>query len=95
MVKSIFKVMEQNFDITELHYDVGKIDKRSWCYLNFLETSSSVILPGLSVDLDSDADIAARELFSKLTDKPIQQVYALPLLESGDALHCVTWELFN
>lgn len=95
MVKSIFKVMEHNFDITELHYEVEKIDKRSWCYLNFLETPNSIILPGLSIGLDADSDIAARELFGKLTDKPIQQVYALPLLESGGALHCVTWELYK
>lgn len=95
MVKSIFKVMEQNFDIVELHYEVAKIDKRSWCYLNFLETPNSIILPGLSVGLDADSDIAARESFGKLTDKPIQQVYALPLLESGGAFHCVTWELYK
>jgi len=95
MVKSIFKVMEHNFDIIELQYDVKKADSRSWCYLNFLETSKSIILPGLSPNLDYDDDIAARERFQSLTDKPIQQVYALPLLQSGGALHCVTWELYR
>lgn len=95
MVKSLLKVLEQNFEITELCYDVKKPDRNCWCYLNFIETSKGIILPGLSENLDLDNDIAARELLANLSGKPVQQIYALPLIYAGGALHCVTWEMFK
>lgn len=95
MTKSLFKVLERNFDIIELEYDLTKVDRSSWCYLNFLETSNSIILPGLSQDLNCDDDIAAKELFEKLSKKRVFQIYALPLIISGGVFHCVTWELYS
>ena len=61
-----------------------------------METSKTVIIPGLSKDFDCDNDRSAVKVFSDIfIDKEIIQVYAAPLVKHGGALHCVTWELFT
>ena len=90
MTTRLIKILERNFDITELSYDC-KLEHNSWCYLNYLETTKGIIMPALSPDMDCDNDIAAREQLSKILQKPIKQVYAKPLVTKGGAIHSVTW----
>ena len=93
--KRVMKILEANFDITELSYDC-KIHPDSWCYLNYLETDNGIILPALSETMDCDNDLAALELFMALfPQKEVVQVFAAPLIKKGGAIHCITWTLFK
>lgn len=79
----------------ELSYD-GRLRKDSWCYLNYIETPKTVIIPEISKDLDCSNDKAAVNAFSRVfPNKEIIQVYANPLVKHGGAIHCITWELYN
>lgn len=90
--RRLIKTLEPHFEIVELEYDC-KVDKNSWCYLNYLEIENAILLPTLSPDSNSDNDLAAIELFQKLfPHKKIFPIYSLPLIKRGGALHCVTWE---
>lgn len=92
LCKRLHKILHSHFEVQELSYE-GRIRKDSWCYLNYVETPKAIILPGLSENLSCDNDKSARSLFSEIfPDKEIIQVYALPLIKHGGALHCVTWE---
>ena len=91
----LHKILDCHFDVIEVSYS-GRLRKDAWCYLNYVETPKTVIIPALSKDLDCDNDRSAVKVFSNLfPDKEIIQVYAAPLVRHGGALHCVTWELYN
>lgn len=90
----IYKILRSQFDIMELEYNV-KPTHNSWCYLNYLETDDAIILPALSLNHDEENDIAALALFQSIFhNKIIKQVFALPLIQHGGALHCATWNHF-
>ena len=93
--KRIYKILESQFEILELEYNV-KPSRNSWCYLNYLETDDAIILPALSFDHDEENDMAAFTLFQSIfKNKKIKQVFALPLIQYGGALHCATWNHYN
>lgn len=94
LTKRIIKILDYYFDIVELKYDCNPSDD-SWCYLNYIETDEAIILPALSPKHDCDNDMAALNKFRCIfKKKDICQVYALPLIKNGGALHCVTWDYY-
>lgn len=89
------KILDYHFDVQELSY-TGRLKKDTWCYLNYIETPKTVIIPGLSKGLDCNNDKAAVNVFSNVfPNKEIIQVFANPLVKHGGALHCITWELYQ
>lgn len=93
--KRTIKILEANFELVELSYEC-KLEKDSWCYLNFLKVPGAVLLPCLSKDAKIDNDLAAIEIFNNLFPKDeIIPIYSKPLIERGGALHCVTWEYYE
>ena len=95
MTKRIVKILDSHFDVVELKYDCIPSEE-SWCYLNYLETESAIILPALSPKHDCDNDLAAFNIFSRIFKKKvICQVYVGPLIKDGGALHCVTWNHYR
>ena len=93
--KRLHKILDSRFDVMELSYS-GRLRKDAWCYLNYVETPKTVIIPGLSKDLDCENDRSAVKEFSVIfPKKEVIQVYAAPLVKHGGALHCVTWELYK
>lgn len=90
--RRLLKILEAHFDVVELDYGCKEFND-SWCYLNFLKVPNGILLPCLSEHLDSECDLAAKELFEKLfPGNEIIPIYAQPLIKLGGALHCVTWE---
>lgn len=93
--KRLHKILDCHFDVQELSYS-GRLRNDAWSYLNYIETPRTIIIPGLSENLDCDNDKAAVKKFSAIfPHKDILQVFAAPLVKHGGALHCVTWELFK
>lgn len=93
--KRMHKILDYHFDVQELSY-TGRLKKDTWCYLNYIETPKTVIIPGLSKGLDCNNDKAAVNVFSNFfPNKEIIQVFANPLVKHGGALHCITWELYQ
>lgn len=91
----LHKILDSHFDVIEVSYS-GRPRKDAWCYLNYVETPKTVIIPGLSKELDCDNDRSAVKEFSAIfPKKEVIQVYAAPLVKHGGALHCVTWELYK
>ena len=88
------RILEAQFEVVEAYYE-GKPNSHSWCYLNYLETPKTILLPGLSKDSHCDSDQAALSFFQQIfPSKQIVQVYAAPLIKKGGAIHCITWEHF-
>ena len=90
--KRLLKILQPNFEIVEPVYGC-KENKYSWCYLNYLQLPNAILLPVMSEKADCENDVAAIEYFKGLfPNLKIVPIYALPLIEKGGALHCVTWE---
>ena len=95
MYKRLCKILEPKFDIVELEYDC-KLERDSWCYLNYLRLPHGILLPCLSEKFECDNDLAAIETFQNLfPDLEIMPIYAQPLVKDGGAMHCVTWEYYE
>lgn len=93
--RRMIKILDANFELVELSYDC-KLEKDSWCYLNFLKVPGAVLLPCLSKYAKIDNDLAAIERFGELfPNDEIIPIYSKPLTERGGALHCVTWEYYE
>lgn len=92
--KRLHKILSHHFEVTELSYKTIASKGYSCFYINYLDTPNNLLLPALSEDYSLESDMAALETFRQIFNKPIKQVYVLPLIKDGGALHCVTWELF-
>lgn len=93
--KRLHKILSSHFGVTELCYEMTVPHVYSSFYINYLDTPSSILLPSLSTDSSLESDMAALHTFKQIFRKPIKQVYALPLIKKGGALHCVTWEFYK
>lgn len=88
----LLKILNAHFDVVELYYNC-KMDKDSWCYLNYLHVTGGILLPCQSENFDCKNDVAAKETFSNLfPHDQVIPIYAKPLIDDGGAIHCVTWE---
>lgn len=92
--KLLHKILNAHFIVTELHYSSPQ-EEDNFAYINYLETSNSIIMPALSIQHDSKSDVAAFETFKEIFKKSIIQVYARPLIKRGGAIHCITWEFYK
>ena len=91
----LMKILQAHFTVEVLTFDCEE-DVNSWCYLNYLKVPNGILLPSLSENADCESDLAAQKAFVRLfPDCKIIPIYAMPLIEDGGALHCVTWELFE
>lgn len=91
----LMKILQEHFTVEVLTLDCEE-DVNSWCYLNYLKVPNGILLPCLSENADCESDLAAQKAFARLfPDCKIIPIYAMPLIEDGGALHCVTWELFE
>lgn len=83
------RLSKAGLDFIELEYKFKRgFHKRSWCYVNFLQTKDLILMPRLGVDEDKEAI----EQISKLTTKKIETIDTLPLIRRGGGIHCATWE---
>ena len=58
------------------------------CYLNYLETERVVFLPVFGIEQDAEAEISARQIFSK----EIVPVNIREIARQGGCLNCISWE---
>lgn len=63
-------------------------DSAVGCYLNFLETEQSILLPVFGVKTDKEALAAARSVF----DKEIIPLNINEIAADGGLLNCISWE---
>ena len=89
--KELKKTLSEHFTVEELAYGSNKHAKLSWAYINFLQTSKCIFVPGLGIEEDG----IAREQIQKFY--PDYKVFTiddcLRLVQDGGALNCVTWNI--
>ena len=81
----------QGFQVDELHYNLPRASKQSWAYLNFLQVSNHIFLPGLGIREDALASEQIQQYY------PDHKVIRIPdcqnLVRDGGALNCVSWTI--
>lgn len=80
--------LANRFEIHELKYD-SKFRKNSWCHLNYLELSESVLVPTASLASDKPA---LKQIEDYLGKKSIPISMASVVAHSG-AMHCISWSM--
>ena len=104
------KILEEaGFTVTPLEYwDKLKDDKQfndmineSWCYINFLQVGSHILVPKLSYSpLNEEAKHQIEAAFGQTVSVELINVDMTPIVKdlnseqnSGGALNCLTWTI--
>lgn len=87
------KLAWYGFSAEELHYDLPRVSKMSWAYLNFLHVDGRILVPGLGGEEDAMACQQIQEHF------PDHKVILVPgcadLVRDGGALNCISWNVLT
>ena len=84
------RILEKYFDVTTLKYNVKRMHKRSWSYINFLQIGTLVLVPQLGIPEDEQA---LEQISSALSDCEIVGIPALEAVSRGGALNCLSWNI--
>ena len=89
--KRVLEALSPHFIVEELEYNVPRLSKLSWAYLNFLRVKNRIFVPGLHAMEDR---IALQQIQDFYPDCMVIQVQGCEeLARDGGALHCVTWNV--
>ena len=89
--KLIEKLRWYGLSVEELHYDIPRVSKFSWAYLNFLQVKNRIFVPGLGIRED---ELAARQIQEYFPDHKVLIVpECQDLVRDGGALNCVSWNI--
>ena len=87
------KLRWYGLSVEELHYDIPRVSKLSWAYLNFLQVDGRILVPGLGGEEDAMACQQIQEHF------PDHKVILVPgcadLVRDGGALNCISWNVLT
>ena len=84
------RILEKYYDVTTLKYNVKRMHKRSWSYINFLQIGTLVLVPQLGIPEDEQA---LEQISSALPDCEIVGIPALEAVSRGGALNCLSWNI--
>lgn len=84
------RILEKNFDVTILKYNVKRKHLRSWSYINFLQIGTLVLVPQIGIPEDEQA---MGQISSALPDCEIVGIPALEAVRRGGALNCISWNI--
>lgn len=90
LAKKYLKILEQNFEVYPLTYNVKRIHQCSWAYVNYLQIGGFVFVPQLGITEDEQA------LQQVATIYPNCKAIGVPAIESvrkGGALNCISWNI--
>ena len=89
--KELLKALSGHFSVEELSYGSNRHAKVSWAYINFLQTSTCIFVPGLGIEEDGMALEQIRKHYPDFNVFLVDD--CLPLVRDGGALNCVTWNI--
>lgn len=87
--KKLIKILNSHFEIVELSYNVPKLSKLSWAYINFLQVGNLILLPKIVIDEDEQALNQFKEIFNT----NIEQIDVSEIVPKGGALNCISWNI--
>ena len=80
--------LDERFELCQLSF--GKHCRNlSWCHLNYLELTKSVIVPTVGIKSD---DIAIQQI-EEYTGKRTLPLEMKEIVKEGGALHCISWTM--
>ena len=84
------RILDKYFDVTTLKYNVKRMHKRSWSYINLLQIGTLVLVPQLGIPEDEQA---LEQISSTLPNCEIVGIPALEAVSRGGALNCLSWNI--
>ena len=87
----LLEALSPHFVVEELEYNVPRLSKLSWAYLNYLRVKNCIFVPGLHAMEDPQALQQIEQFYPDC--KVIQVQGCEELARDGGALHCVTWNV--
>lgn len=90
MADRFVKCIQPYFKVIELNYNVERLDKRSWVYINWLETDKVLIVPKLNIPEDEQALKQIEAAFPAYRGR-IEMVDVSGLVKIGGGLNCCSW----
>lgn len=91
--KKLISCLERHGLTCELmHFKSQRPDKRSWAYINFLQTKDLILQPKFNIPEDYDAFNQLMKCYPNYSKRErIEQVDIQEIVRGGGALNCITW----
>ncbi len=95
MGERFYNILKAQFKhVHELHFDVPKLSKYSWAYINWLQTDKVIIVPSFGVPEDEQAFFQIEEWLPEYRGR-IEMADACGLVRHGGAFNCATWTVLE
>lgn len=93
MAKRFRNCLSPHFErVIELKYDVKKLHRYSWAYINWLQTDKVLIVPGFNTPEDVQALEQIGNALPEYRGR-IEMVDATDLVSHGGGLNCASWTI--
>lgn len=80
--------LSSRFKVETLSYNVKRISRDSWAYINFLSVGNLIVLPSLGIEEDEQA---LEQIKGYYPDHFIEQLDIRGLIKHGGGLNCTSW----
>lgn len=80
--------LSRRFKVETLSYNVKRISRDSWAYINFLSVGNLIVLPSLGIEEDEQA---LEQIKGYYPDHFIEQLDIRGLIKHGGGLNCTSW----
>jgi len=88
MLKARFRTVH------ELHFDVERLSRYSWAYINWLQTDRVIVVPSFGVPEDEQAQRQIEQWMPEYRGR-IELAAACDLVRGGGAFNCATWTVYE
>lgn len=89
IAKRFSKILSQYFEVKTLHYSETSNDL-NWAYINFLRVGDVIILPGLNIPEDQQAQQQIKRYYPSCK---VVQIDSSEVVNKDGALNCITWNI--
>lgn len=90
MASKYTRILERNFEVIPLVYNVKKKHQRNWAYINFLQVGYMVFVPQLGLEEDK---MALQQISEAMPGREVVGIPALEAVRKGGALNCISWNV--
>ena len=88
----LYRLKKAGLKTESLNFKVKKTDKRSWAYLNFLQTKDLILLPKFGIEEDEQSLEQIENYYTDYVGR-IAHVEMNEIVRHGGALNCITWTI--
>jgi len=91
--RRLLEALQPHFEVEELYYNVPRVSKLSWIFLNYIQVKNCIFVPSLPIPENKEFQTQIRQLLPNATIRSIAGIELIAL--AGGGLHCISWNILG